>query len=269
MPRYWYDRSSIFREFDDEDIRKFQLSIAADKKPYFMRYIYPALMKDYNAYIKNVNMKCIMEFKIRLEDLLQKDPDSLTKQERDFVWMYHFKMPVGTNDSVMNRICRKVEDIMSGYISEIRTQKRFDYSILKSNVGYTKHQYYDIRKLYLDHLEKLKSISQDINSGSPTDEELHDRRRNMIQQFSVACIAICPRVDRLCDIVLDVCYKKEGTKQFAWDVAGTQIINNMLKRSNGIIRYPYRDDNGSISYGGARFSVKELELRYENEYSIG
>ena len=269
MPRYWYDRSSIFREFDDEDTRKFQLSIAADKKPYFMRYIYPALMKDYNAYIKNVDRKCIIQFQTKIDTLLQKNPESLTDDEREFIRMYYFKMPVGMNNSVMNKICRKVEDELRGYVSEITSNQSFDYSILKCNVEYGRHQYYDIRKLYLDHLEKIKALAKQVNMYKVSEDETHSRRLAIIYKYDAACAVVCPRSDQLCDITLDMCYRKEGTKQFAWDMSSAQIIRNLLKRSNGIIRYPYRDENGPISYGGARFSVKELELRYDDECSIG
>lgn len=65
MPKYWYNRSSnSAEEFPDEEERKFNLRILADKKPYFMRYIYPNLMSQYRNYIKNTDKKCLREFRI-------------------------------------------------------------------------------------------------------------------------------------------------------------------------------------------------------------
>ncbi len=57
MPREWHDRHSV-NLIEDTDTRRFYLKLVADKKPYFMRLIYPALMKQYNTYIKNTNKKC-------------------------------------------------------------------------------------------------------------------------------------------------------------------------------------------------------------------
>ena len=48
MPRYWHDRHVVGR-MEDGDDKEFQRRIVADRKPYFMRYIYPDLMKEYNT----------------------------------------------------------------------------------------------------------------------------------------------------------------------------------------------------------------------------
>ena len=47
MPRTWHDRHAA-NKIEDDELRDFYRSIVADKKPYFMRYIYPVLMKQYN-----------------------------------------------------------------------------------------------------------------------------------------------------------------------------------------------------------------------------
>ena len=59
MPRTWHDRHAA-NKIEDDELREFYRSIVADKKPYFMRYIYPALMKQYNQYIKNTNRNCLL-----------------------------------------------------------------------------------------------------------------------------------------------------------------------------------------------------------------
>lgn len=59
MPREWHDRHSV-NLIEDTDTRRFYLKLVADKKPYFMRLIYPALMKQYNTYIKTqIKMRCV------------------------------------------------------------------------------------------------------------------------------------------------------------------------------------------------------------------
>ena len=57
MPKYWYNRSSnSVEEVPNEKERRFNLRILADKKPYFMRYIYPNLMSQYRNYIKRIGV---------------------------------------------------------------------------------------------------------------------------------------------------------------------------------------------------------------------
>ena len=46
--------------------------LVADKKPYFMQYIYPAEKSKMSEYLKRNNEKCIMKFRISLDDLLKK-----------------------------------------------------------------------------------------------------------------------------------------------------------------------------------------------------
>lgn len=68
MPRTWHDRHAA-NKIEDDELRDFYRSIVADKKPYFMRYIYPALMKQYNQYIKNTNRNCLREFQMTVDEL--------------------------------------------------------------------------------------------------------------------------------------------------------------------------------------------------------
>uniref|UniRef100_UPI0018AB6E68 RNA dependent RNA polymerase n=1 Tax=Flavonifractor plautii TaxID=292800 RepID=UPI0018AB6E68 len=113
MPREWFDRHYALA-IEDPNKRRIYLSILADKKPYFMRYIYPDLMKHYNTYIKNTNKKAQREFSISVEEMLEKEPDELSEREREFIHYYLACMPVGISDCVTNRICRRFERAFDG-----------------------------------------------------------------------------------------------------------------------------------------------------------
>lgn len=107
MPREWHDRHSA-NQIEDDDKRRFYQKLVADKKPYFMRLIYPALMKQYNTYIKNTNKNALREFQMTVDELYAIPESERTERQRDFLRYYEKRMPVGTNDCVMNRICRRV-----------------------------------------------------------------------------------------------------------------------------------------------------------------
>ena len=61
MPLEWHDRRAA-SDIGDAEERALARRICADRKPYFMRYIYPDLSKQYNKYIKNTNMNALRLF---------------------------------------------------------------------------------------------------------------------------------------------------------------------------------------------------------------
>ena len=121
MPKSWYD----WRSNKDDNMGQ---AIAADKKPYFMRYVYPELMARYNKYVKSVNKKSIREFTYDLLNLQTRE--DLTDEQFLFLEYYNRKMPVGLHNSVMNRICWKIEKEFEK-INFSDSEQKFDKNILK------------------------------------------------------------------------------------------------------------------------------------------
>lgn len=262
MPYSWHSRRPI-GSIDDEKKRSLYKSIVADKKPYFMRYIYPALMKQYNTYIKNTNKNALREFGITLNELLKKPDAELNEDERVFLKYFKIRLPVSNNDCVMNRICRKFEDEFDGYLGKHGLEKNFDYTIMKSGVGYTPEQYKAVCRLYNTYNARIRDYAV-FSSYERVDEydsfqELSDMRN----EFEQECSMVCHSKDVLCDIVLDMCYKKNSTKKFAWEMCGDEIIHNLLVKSEWTISYPTKCDSGKITYGGKRFELKSKVVAEE------
>ena len=92
MPRYWHDRHSV-NQIEDPEERRFQLSILADKKPYFMRYIYTTLAKQYNTYIKTTNKNARREFGISLEELERIPDQDRTRMQISFQYRQYRSAP--------------------------------------------------------------------------------------------------------------------------------------------------------------------------------
>lgn len=273
MPRAWYDfhANKLPDNPSEEDCsrRELGLKILADKKPYFMRYIYPALMKDYNTYIKNTNVKCLREFRMDLKDLLEADEDSLSDRQKEFIRYYHSRMPVGMNDCVMNRICRRFEAEFDGYLKLHASKEDFDYSILKNeDAEYTKTQYYTVAKLYAQHNEWLQAYRQMQKKLRLDNSESRDAdAQNMNRVFEQEYFRVCSNASVLCNIVVDMCYRKIGSQQFAWDVCGSEIFHNLLKRNDYMLYFPVRDPEGDITYCGHRFSMKGMKSQYGRDCS--
>jgi hypothetical protein len=121
-------------------------------------------------------------------------------------------------------------------------------------------------KIFGDYSEKeLKKISHyvsKINELEPvmetlSDSDLRAKTEEFKNRFKLECGYACPNEKELCNIILDMCYKNNNTKQFAWDICGDIIIENLLEKNCYIINYPVKDENGDIQFGGNKFKMCE------------
>ena len=267
MPREWHDRHSV-NQIESPQVRRLYLSVVADKKPYFMRYIYPSLMKQYNTYIKNTNKNAMREFLMTVDEMYDIPRTELTEQQKNFLRYYESRMPVGNHNCVMNRICRRFEKEFDGYLGRHNADTEFDYTIMKSGVEYTRSQYNSIAKLYDGYNKRLRNYAVFSNYERVDEYDTFARMLEMRSEFEQECVKVCPNRYALCDIVLDICYQRNATKRFAWEMCGDVIIQNLLNRNNWTISFPTSDTSGDIQFCGNRFSVKQKRLEECDEFSF-
>lgn len=254
MPKTWHDRHAA-NKIDDECDREFYRKIVADKKPYFMRYIYPALMKQYNTYIKNTNKNSLREFGLTVDELSKIPAGELTDKQLEFLRYYNYRMPVGIGNCVMNKICRRFEDEFDGYIGKHNSEVKFDYRFMRNSSEYSYSQYNSIRKLYEDYNHRLRNYMIFVDTERVDEFDSMSELRTMNEEFRKSCATICPNRDILCNIILDICYTRSSTKRFAWSMCGADIIHNLLLQNNNTISFPAIDKDGDIEYCCNRFSV--------------
>ncbi len=266
MPKYWYDKSACAQLPDTtEEQRHFKelcLNIAAEKKPYFMKYVYPDLRAKYRKYRKDINSKCIREFKMPLEHLLQKPDPSVS--EKEFIDYYKKLMPVGDQPCIINRIAWLFETTFQSYHGTIANAKPFDYSILKSGAAYSKSDYQKIAKIKSEYEDAVKYYQQLANKQRLEKDEIRTNRAVLLSLFQEKCAKICPNEKELCDIILDLCYTSNQSKQFAWDICGETIIENLLEKNNNTINYPVPVDcDGEFEFGGELFLMCQKKIGKE------
>lgn len=269
MPSYWYSiRDNIVKDGDDEKTaarKNFNRKIAAANKPYFMTYVYPALKTQNNTYNTNSDNGALMRFGsygIRsIEDLYNYEPK--TKEMIECLRL-HEEM-VGRNACVVNKICWIFEDVFNGYLSKKYTQPEFDYNILKCNVEYSKKNYEDIFALYKEYQKRVEAFRRKKRTEKLSSLENWEKKKVFVDWFKKECEIICSNENELCDIVLDICYKTEKSKQFAWDICGDVILDNLLKNKGGIIHFPQLvNDNGDFEYCGENFVMCEKVIGGDN-----
>lgn len=254
MPREWHDRHAA-NQIADPEKRKFYRDIVADKKPYFMRYIYPALMKQYNTYIKNTDRSALREFQMTVEEMGKLPHNQLTERQKDFLRYYELRLPVGTGNCVMNKICRRFEEEFDGYIGKALGRVKFDYTIMKSGADYTYSQMSAIKKLHEEYCKKLQNYAVFSHYERVDEDELVSTVSGMKEEFVRECDAVCQNSTTLCDILLDLCYCRSSSKRFAWDICPDAIIQNLLANNNWQISAPVVNPCGDIEYCGSKYSV--------------
>jgi hypothetical protein len=265
MPKEWFDYHANKNLPDDK--KAFNLSILADKKPYFFIYIYPHLMKAYKDHIKSYEDNCWENFRMSVKDLLSKA--NKTEQEEWFAKDYYKRMPVFTNPSIMNKICWKIESTFDGVRLQFKNED-YDCGMLKSDKVYSKARFQKVKVLYESYKREVQSFAQRTKKERIAEEEQQTTRAIFKSNFKRQAEEICNDAEELCNIVIDLCYSNNSSKQFVWDLCGEQIIKNLLEKSNYRISYPIIDDNGDIEFGGSRFSMHEEVLDQEeiNEVSF-
>jgi len=254
-PQNWHDRHAV-NQMQDDVQKRFYRSIVADKKPYFMRYIYPDLMKEYNTYLKNTNRTARINFDMPVQDLMAIPENQRTQAQSDFLRYYDYRMPVGTADCVVNHICQRFEGTFDGYVGKYsKTNRDFDSSILKSDVSYSYRTKNAIQKLYVEYNARIRRYISFAKAEKTSDDERKISLSNLKEEFWRDCLNVCQNSQELCNILIDICYRKTSSRSFVWLMCGRIIIQNLLERNGSRIEYPHKDCDGDIFYGGERYSI--------------
>lgn len=249
MPEYWYHYSDGVKEKYKE--------ITADRKPYFLIYRYPDLRKEYNDYIIKSNSQVARRFRLDIPALYALDNPS--DEIKEFLYYYEKHMPVTINDCTVNRIARMIENEFNGL--RVFATTDFDYSILKSGVGYSMQAFQQIKEVYEEYKRRIADFMRDAKENALDKDDVDIEKQELKDYFLMRCACICPDENALCDIVVDLCYTHENSKSFVWDIAGKTIIRNLLQRHNSYLEFPeLTDDRGDFAYMGNNYKMKGLKI---------
>ena len=127
----------------------------------------------------------------------------------------------------MNRICRRIEEEFDGESLGFQDIE-FDATLLKSGCVYSSARYEEIAKIYGDYQRRMKDLAIASSNRRESEKDSLSVSRDCIKrEFVQRCDKACPNKFELCDIVIDMCYTTNQSKQFAWDVCGATIIENL------------------------------------------
>ena len=246
-----------------KDLSELDKSLLIDKRPYFMRYLYPDKNKAYRDYINGYIYSSNSKFGVPLVDLLSKD--NKTEEERVFINRYHRNNSLLDNDSLMNNICHHMEK----EVKELKIRKSFvdpNLSILLKNkdIEIDKEklkQLYIIYKKYKTEKRYFRDL-KDANG-----EEKYKTIEQYNKYIRQECMKISSNISELASLAVTICYEivPSDNKYFAWSVFGEGIVLNVESNKNDPMFIPTLDPVGNIEYLGKRYSNKEIKLIEEEE----
>ena len=201
--------------------------------------------------MKAVKSNCKIRFGKSIDSLYASQ--NKTEEEELFIANYEKYMPISRAPGTMNRICWKIEDEFQ--TTNVLPNISFDRRILKNDAQYTAEEYRQVKRLYDEYNNCMQLFLKRHNQNEFGDDEVGFDIVQLKEAFISECNKVCPNSEVLSNIVIDLCYTSNKNKTFAWDVAGEQIFNNVLKNSGNIIQYPVKDINGDIEFDGKKFSL--------------
>ena len=216
MPSNWYNMGACADN-------RYKQSICAYRKPYFMIYIYDEAKRDYKKYIKESNDKCKLIYNCSIQDLYD-NKDGLSDEQKEFLFWYEFKMPVGTGECSMNKICRYVESQLDGYKTQLHRNSTFDYNELKVKRRCTEEHRQALRELEQEYRECVREYKAQKHFDKG---ESNKNRKFLYKKFHEEAMNICPNDDERLNIILDITYGYNGNKQFCWDTIGDLICKRL------------------------------------------
>lgn len=216
MPSHWYN----IRACADD---KYLQSICAYRKPYFMIYIYEDTKRDYKKYIKESNDKCQILYGCSIQALYS-NASSLSDEQKEFLFWYEFKMPVGIGHCSMNKICHYVESQLDKYKSQLHYNSSFDYNILKYERRCTEEHRQALRSLEQYYCECVREYKKRKHYSKGDSKK---NRYYLYRKFNRDAKEICPNEKERMNIILDIAYRDKGNKQFCWDCIGESIIKRL------------------------------------------
>ena len=141
----------------------------------------------------------------------------------------------------------------------------FDYTIMKSGTSYTAKQKRDVKALLDKYIERNRQYMIRASKERVAYDDKLETRRVIKEDFRRAAYDICSNRYQLCDIILDLTYTREGSKQFAWDVVPDVINENLFRNSGGVMYIPEKDADGDVYFNGNTY----LFVPYQHEGGIG
>ena len=245
-----------------------------DKKPYFFRYKYNTLNKEYNEYIKKTKEDCEIRFCISFDELLQIPDEDLTDEQREFIRLYKKYLPIVDSNCVMNRVCKYIESIDFHIKQRVRSSQDFDYRILLTeNFAPNKALYSQICEEMFDTINswEVKKKNQEKRVCRPSNSDKYENKNKFDKDNEYALLkqrleGICSNEEMLANHLVYLFYvdKPSYNKNILWALVGRQIYE-IVKAKTSSFYFPKKNPNGSLEFLYEKYSIERIVIPKEEE----
>lgn len=274
FPEHFAKWKRITDEMTEEErkIHEFYNSIVAEKRPIFMRWLYPHYQKRYQqelSYYNNISQtKWGIPFSTLLASILL---THLTEEQSNLVLRYKRRSFFIDNNSTMNRVSRYIDENLKTSSTKLKQKqsKTFNYNVLLS-LGYAEPSKVVLEKAKLLYKE-WKSLNRNIRENRyDVDADIRYSSYEQINSYinARAYSTISSNSQELADIMIYLCYSVLGVhaKSFLWKCFGKEVFDNLMsKKNNKFIRVPMLNEKGSQKYLWSRYGTYLLNMEESTE----
>lgn len=249
--------------------------ILADKKPYFFRYKYKQLAKEYNDYIKKNDQNCQIHYGMTLQEIQSKPKEELNGEQQSFLMYLDKYLPVVDSDCVMNNICKYIEGIDFHIKQKVRSDADFDYKVLISK-NFTPNRLLlrQISEVIEKHFElwnlKTKNKIQNKNQKQNGMSAIQERELEY-QALKNELLEVTSNEEQLANHLVYYFYiiKPSASKATMWNIAGRWIYENIRQKkvnqeTNTLdLLFPIKDENGGFEFQYNKYQIKMISIPCE------
>ena len=80
-------------------------------------------------------------------------------------------------------------------------------------------------------------------------------RNDLVQSI----IEVCGTIEVATNIMVDLCYSNNKSKELLWEVCSEQLIKNLINNGYNKIHFPIKAEDGDLEFKGDRFKMEEVD----------
>jgi len=267
MPAYWTRWTKIIADMSTEERQRAELNnrLIIDKRPFFMKHLYPRLNRKYQMHHRKYDDYCITVFEQPLDvliDTYSKYPARLTADEFKIIEEYYRFSPTIETDCIANKVCKFLESEVQEIKKQVKNKNLVDIIgvLTDETIDFDDDKYQKMKLLYKKYKSGKTNFAfiKDVN-GKEMFSNLDQYNKMILEEGQ----AISADISELANLAVKICYYDypHDTKQFVWQVFGEGVVRNVMKHRQEIVVAPFLDSqNGDIEYLGSYFKLQHLLL---------
>lgn len=261
FPQHWTNWTNPEKEnscFSKEEAN-FYNKLIIDKRPMFMKYLYPTYKSKYKEHCNKYDYLCYRKFGMYMNELIKLS--NKTPEQKLLVDNFYKFNPLLDTDCTMNNICKYMEKAINEIKINVKKQNPdYIFDILfNKNIEITEEQLKEMEKVYKTY-RKSKSKSNNIELYN--EEGMDNITCNDVDFKTLNFDYISDDIQRLANLAVYINYYlyPKSSKNFCWDLFAEGILLNIYDNSNKTFTIPILNKNGDINYMGKTYHNERIDI---------